>query len=105
MENKSPLSFRIFIISLCATLIVFVTATILASNPAYRKYAVLSAPPTIFLFTFSVIGIFNAATKKYETRREKIRNRIGLFGNLSICLLFLSIIIGGTVVAMRGTVH
>jgi hypothetical protein len=101
MENKTPFSFKLFIINLCATLVVMVTATILSSNPAYRKYAVLSALPIILIFTFSAIGIYSAATKKFEIKKEKILNKVGLAGNIAICLLFLSLIVGGTVIAMR----
>jgi hypothetical protein len=98
---KSPASFKIFLTSLCVTFIIMITVTILANSPAYKKYAVLFALPTILIFTLSAIGIYSAATKKYENPREKKLNRIGLFGNSVICLFFLSIIIGGTMLAMR----
>ena len=101
MENKTPFSFKIVIIDLCSTLIVMVTATILSSNPAYRKYAVLATLPTILIFALSAIGIYSAATNRYETKKQKALNKVGLLGNIAICLLFLSIIIGGTVMAMR----
>lgn len=98
---KTPFAFKIFIACFCVTLIILVSVTMLANNPVYRKYAVLFAGPTILVFTFSAIGIYSAATKKYEAGREKKLNRVGLFGNLVVCLFFLSIIIGGTLMAMR----
>jgi hypothetical protein len=101
MKTPAPFSFKLFIANFCITVIVVILATDLAGNPAYRKYAVLMALPIILIFTLSAIGIYSAATKKQQEPRAKTQNRIGLFGNLVICLFFLSIIIGGTVLAMR----
>jgi hypothetical protein len=101
MKTPTPFSFKIFITNTCLTLIVVLSATFLSGNPAYRKYAVLMALPIILIFTMSAIGIYSAATKKQEEARAKTQNRIGLFGNLALCLFFLSVIIGGMVMAMR----
>lgn len=101
MENQKPFAFKVFIIDLCATVFMVIVATFLSNNPAYRKYAVLSTIPIILIFTMSAIGIYSALITKHENAREKKLNRIGLFGNIVICVFFLSIMIGGMVLAMR----
>ncbi|CAN5394774.1 hypothetical protein BH09BAC5_BH09BAC5_08630 [soil metagenome] len=99
MKTRTPQSIRFFLISVFLFVLVFIAATILSHNPENNKYAVYSVPFLLICFVLSAVGIYSGATKKFEEKGERIKNRIGIIGNTLIFLIMLSLIIAGAIIA------
>ena len=87
MFENTPTSLKLFLITGITTIIVFLIATF------YPGYGVTLAFILTMVFAVSAVGIYSGLKSKFEQKKVRRRNRVGLFGNLAITLFILGIMV------------
>jgi hypothetical protein len=86
MTEKKPASFKIFIVTIVITVLVFLTATLFSYYQIDKRYSMVLAFFMFIALAFTAVGIYTGLKHRTEENKAKIQNRIGLFGNFAIFL-------------------
>ena len=91
MTTTKPTSFRIFSAVISITVFVFLTATVFSFYRVDTKYAMILAFLMFVALSFTTVGIYTGFTYRTDDDKAKMFNRIGLIGNLIICLFTIGL--------------
>lgn len=101
MKEKTPLAFKIFMISCSFVIFVLLLSVLFAHYQIDKKYAILL--PILLTINSSInpLGVYIGIKASPVENKHMLLNKIGLIGNAILYALFLIILIVMGIVQMR----
>lgn len=91
MTKNKPKSFKVFIVVISISVLVFLTATLFSYYQVDKKYSLLLALFMFVAFTFTTVGIYSGFKFKTDDNKHRRLNLLGIIGNLLIFIFTLGI--------------